>query len=214
MLAGPSALLIALCLLPGWVYWRWEGSARNARSPLHETFEVVAASAVAVSLAGLAYLGVQPHTAGFLTSPVDLNEDYLRTNALTVARSLALLVAAACVLAATAAARQRRRRRVNDDYGKYHGDSPMWVSALGLRHSVNVTVDVRTGDRYTGLLGAYDITAEATPPVLLLAPVGVERSSRRRLSGWVVRQPDTFSKNNVVIPGTEVLAIWVDNVEE
>lgn len=214
MLAGPSALLIALCLLPGWVYWRWEGSARNARSPLHETFEVVAASAVAVSLAWLAYLGVQPHTAGLLTSPADLNEAHLRTHALAVARSLALLVAGACALAAIAAALQRRLRRVGDAHGKYHGDSPMWVSALGLRHSAYVTVDVRTGERYTGMLGAYDITAEATPPVLLLAPVDVQRSCRRRWSGRVVRESETFSKNNVVIPGTEVLAIWVENVEE
>jgi hypothetical protein len=90
----------------------------------------------------------------------------------------------------------------------------MWVSALGLRHSTYVTVDVRTGERYTGMLGAYDITTEATPPVLLLAPVNVQRSSRRRWSGRVAGQSETFRKNNVVIPGTEVLAIWVENIEE
>src|SRR3954454_698797 len=125
MPAGPAALVVALVLLPGWIYWRLEGSPRTSRSPLGELFEVVGAGALTSGVTALAYvLILDASDGGFrgiqLVDPTRATTAYVQDHLTRVALNVAVVVTLACVLAWLMALGQRNiRAHRDDDHSKY-----------------------------------------------------------------------------------------------
>ncbi len=216
MLAGPSALLVALCLIPGWLYWRLEGTPRTARTTLSETFEVVVASALSVGVAVVAYLYVQRNWVTSLASPRALTAPALGDDALTFVLSVWVIVGTGAFLAVLAALTVRavRRRRSNDS-SFYDSETSLWVSVLGGQPAATITVDVKSGERFSGYLGSYEVTDDgATPAIRLLPPIVVRHPTIRLLIRRKRPSDSEIMDHDVVLPGSEIVAIWVANSED
>lgn len=215
MVAGPAALFVALLLLPGWVYWRFEASPRTARSALGELFEVVGAGAVATGATILAYVSVPDEVRGLkvgdgLIDPTDLSARFVQNHLTRVCWTVAALVAIACTLAALAARAQRwYRRHWANDRSTYAPEIPIWVRTLGDKDRV-VTIDLRDGRRFTGYLGGHSVDDDGTPTVFLTPPLTLETPASRPVVGWAKQQPAVadFSGHAVTIPGPEIISVW------
>lgn len=215
MIAGPSALAIALCLIPGWLYWKFEGSPRTARSALAETFEVLVGSAATLGLASLAYLGIQSHWQTPLADPAALVADGTNVDIWRRIWSFTSVLGAACLMAIAGASLQRWWRERSHGRSSYDADTPLWASALGGRKEPVVSIQVKGGERYTGYLGGFEVTQQgATPPILLLPPIEVERRIPIGPRGRESRTSRLYRADNIVIPGPEIVSVWIANDEE
>ena len=169
MPVGPTALAVALCLLPGWVYWRLEGRPRTARSSLGELFEVVGAGAATTGVALLAYVTLASKWDRYLVDPKDLSGTYVRDHLTKASWSAAAIVACACLLGALAAIAQRElRQRRAGERSTYLPETPLWVSALGGKPDTTVTVKITDGRRISGYLEGYEVDVDGPPSISLL----------------------------------------------
>lgn len=210
MIAGPSALLIALFLIPGWLYWKFEGSPRTARSALAETFEVLVVSAVALALAGWVYIAIEGHWSTPLVDPISLTGDVPRDQLVRTLWSLAALLGLACVFALLGVGLQALRRRRTQGGSTYHPDKTLWNHAFEGQKEPVVTVEVKSGQKYTGYLVDYEMTSQgATPPIMLEPPISIESGLAIGSRGRERRVARVYRQANVVIPGSEIVAVWV-----
>ena len=210
MIAGPSALLIALFLIPGWLYWKFEGSPRTSRSALAETFEVLVVSAIALALAGWAYIAVESHWSTSLADPISLIADVPKDQLVRTLGSLAVLLGLACVIAVLGVAVQALRRSRTQGGSTYHPDKTLWNHAFEGQREPVVTVEVKSGRQYTGYLVDYEMTSQgATPPIILEPPISMESDVAIGSKGRERRVVRVYRQCNVVIPGSEIVAVWV-----
>lgn len=215
MPGGFAALSVALVLLPGWIYWRLEGSPRLSRTALAELFEVVGAGLLTSGVTALGYVLLLDVTGGSvggtrLADPTRATPLYVQEHLTRVALSSAAVVVTACALASLLGWGQARwRAHRDDDRAKYEPEKPLWIRSLGNRDHV-ITVETKDGRSISGYFGGDSVDDEGAPTIYLTPPIAVLTPSRSSRWGRKTLEPDRddFSENAVTIPGSEIIAVW------
>lgn len=215
MPGGPAALLVALVLLPGWIYWRLEGSPRTSRSSLAELFEVVGAGALTSGVTALGYVLLLEATGTSiwglgLVDPTRATAAYVQDHLTRVALNSAVVVATACALAALLGWGQARLRAWrDDDHAKYEPEKPLWIRSLGSTDRV-ITIETRDGRSVVGYFGGDSVDDEGVPTIHLTPPIAVLSPAKARLWSRKPASPirEDFSNDAVTIPGSEIIAVW------
>lgn len=208
MPAGPTALVVALLLLPGWIFTRVEGLPRMSRSAVEEVLHLIACSLATAGVAVLAYVTTTEHFDTPLTQVTALTREGLADSPSRAAWSAAGLVGASCVIAWIGGAVVKwRRGRGADDETVYHPEASLWASFFPGAHGTVVDVQMRDGRLISGYFVGHDVTDERTPdlhiqePRVATPPSMAETDSR------------AYPGVRMMLIGTEIVSVMIRPAE-
>lgn len=210
MPGGPTALLVALLLVPGWIFTRTEGAPRTSRTGIEEVFHILVWSLASTGVAALAYVTFS-HSADTWLMPVsDLSGATLAESPLRTAWSAAALVTAASALAYFLGRSTRWiRTKRTGDRAVYRQEVPLWVAALPGSSNTVLTIDMKDGRQITGYLMGHEVTDDRTPDLHIQSPRIVSPEQAR----WWNREPQpderSYSEHTMMLVGSEIASVMI-----
>ncbi len=207
--ATVAALLIALALVPGWLYLRLieRLQPRSGTSGLHQLLEVLA---VGVATTGVSVIVVvlvphrwMPFTLD-VSAWVSKGDSYLRDHVRSATWSLALVFALAVLLACVLYWLRARKKPA-----EFRSQGNVWVHSLGDRPTDKVPyvgLQLKDGRLVEGPLHSYTFDAEpGKRDVALSGPIRVTAA------GGGVAQPNP-SLDRLIVPESQIEYITVIHV--
>lgn len=210
MPGGPTALLVALLLVPGWIFTRAEGAPRSSRTSIEEVFHILVWSLASTGAAALGYVTLTESKDTWLMPVGDLSGVTLAESPIRTAWSAAALVAVASALAYLLGRSTRSlRTKRSGDQAVYRQEVPLWVTALPGSTDTVLTVDMKDGRQVVGYLRGHEVTDDRTPDLHLESPRIIYPKRNR----WWNResQPDekSYSEHTMLIVGLEIASVMI-----
>lgn len=214
MPAGPTALVVALLLLPGWIFTRVEGLPRMSRSAVEEVLHLIACSLATAGVAVLAYVTVTEQFDTPLTQVTALTRKGLTDSPTRAAWSATILVVTSCVIAGLVgwAVKGRRGRRA-DDETTYHPEAALWASFFPGVHGTVVDVQMRDGRLISGYFVGHDVTDERTPDLHIQEPRVTNPPSRSLRQRTAKAESQAYPGGQMMLIGTEIVSVMIREPE-